>query len=180
MAKCTGSLDLVMQFVALHCLRPQVARQHVAALPHRVRHPHTAARRTQQKHAAAATRNTQQTFAVLRCVCVCRKQPLAHTAVPYSSCVQDFFSFLSKPTQQLGPWGGCPLFEFSLPKPRRVYTCHTNWRFSPNTLFSGTSTSSRTQAQGTASPTPIPPPPQTFLLLSGHPHNASFLRLFHL
>ena len=69
MAKCTGSLHLVMQFVALHCLRPQVAC-HGAALPHRVRHPHTAA-----PHATkACCRNTQHATRKLRrpslCVCV--------------------------------------------------------------------------------------------------------------
>ena len=77
--------------------------------------------------------------------------------VPVSS-FSDFLSFL---------------FQAS----RRVYTCHTKLALLPQHSLFCTSTGSRTQAQGTASPTP--PLPQTFLLLRGHPHNASFLRLFH-
>lgn len=134
MAKCTGSLHLVMQFVALHCLRPQVACQHVAALPPRVRHPHTAAPHA-TKH-----RNTQHTNLGRPSLCV-RKQPLSAVL---SVDMHPYTVHVFKPFSVLFPnhnWGGpCVLFfrlfEFSLPSlASRVHLPHQTGASPPTLSF---------------------------------------------
>ena len=129
MAKCTGSLHLVMQFVALHCLRPQVACQHVAALPPRVRHPHTAAPHA-TKH-----RNTQHTNLGRPSLCV-RKQPLSAVLSvdmhPYQFMCSSLFQFSFPTTIGVVPVSSFSDFlSFLFQASRRVYTCHTKLALLP-------------------------------------------------